>query len=520
MRTFGRALQIVALLLGFYVLCALLIIVLIILDVLAADNIGNVPGGGRLVVILVIATVSAIIIVIRGVFVSTRVKRKDLPGVVVPPAAEPVLWQHVRNLAAAAGTRPPAEIRLVTDVNAAVLEHAHLFGLLPGKRRMLIGVPFLLALPLPQFDAVIGHELGHYSGRDVRLGPLTARAREGVTGALRAVAGNGTKRGAMSRMPGSDIFAAIFRAYASLVFTQTFATSRRQEFAADRFAASIAGRANAAIAIGDIPVIHAAYVFYLNRYVTAGLPLGFAPPPAEIIGGFRYLVEDPTRMAEIAELRENPRPEKTHKWDSHPPISERVAAIMALPDDGRPVDTSGHRAIELLANPAVPLAALGITLLGDKAAGKTAVDWETAAAHVGAHALHERSRLIVDIVRITIGRPARLTDFLDLVDAGRLDEMLSQIPRSEAAKKVNATGRAAREFSKTQLASMLDAWARLELIGSGRARIRHSWSDTLGRLDAAPGTLAGLSAGIDAVLATYPMTAPLRAALTESGIPA
>jgi Zn-dependent protease with chaperone function len=521
MRTFARALQLIALLLGFYLLCILLIVGLIVLDVLAFHAASSTPALDRYVLFLVAATVGAIVIVIRGVFVSTRVKEKDLPGVVLPEHAEPLLWRRVRDLAAAVGTRPPAEIRLVPDVNAAVMEHAHLSGLIPGKRRMLIGAPLLLALSMPQFDAVIGHELGHYSGKDSRLGPLTGRTRQSVIAALKAVHGreeDATKT--RWRWPGHALFAALFTAYAKLVFTTTFATSRQQEFAADRFSASIAGRENAAAALRELPVIDTAYGFYLDRYVAAALPLGLAPQPAEILGGFGGMLADPDRLAQFHELRTNPRDEKAHKFDSHPPMVERIAAILALPADGRPVDQTGVRAIVLLAQPAVALGAVGIEMLGKHAAGKAPRDWDTIAGAVGIAAAREASLPLVDVVRNMIGRPPRVVDLLDLVDAGRFEEILESIPRSEAATKVKATGRAAREFAKTQVTSMLGAWTTIEVVQSGRASILHSWSKSAGDLVTAPGLSEALDKGIDALVAADANTMPLRAALTGSGIPA
>jgi Zn-dependent protease with chaperone function len=521
MRTFARALQIVALLLGFYALCVLLIAGLIVLDVLAVKASDHVPGLGRFVAVLVVATIGACVIVLRGVFVSTRVRRRHLPGIVVSRTDEPALWQRVVDLARAAGTRPPREIRLAPDVNAAVMENAHLVGLLPGKRRMIIGVPLLLSLPLPQFDAVIGHELGHYSGRDVRLGPLTARTRQSVLSALRAVHGKKKapkkpgKRQYRLRWPGHQVFAAIFTAYANLVFTATYAAGRRQELAADRFAVSIAGRENAAAALREIPVIDASYDFYLDRYVGAGLAVGLLPPPSQVLGGFGDFIGDPRRSSEMSELRDAPREETAHKYDSHPPTSERVAAILALPDDGRGLDESAVRAVSLLADPDRVLTAVGVSLLGDQAAGKTTADWETIARAVGVTSAKERARPLVDVVGSLIGRPPRVADLLDLVDAGRLDEVLDKIPPSEAARRTKATGRAAREFAKTALGSMLGGWAVTDLIQGGRVSIRHDWSQVSGEPVMPDGLGEALDKGIEAVIAMDPEAAPLREALAE-----
>jgi Zn-dependent protease with chaperone function len=508
MRTILRALHVIGLLLGFYLICAVIIGAFIVADVFAVEL-----GAGRSAIFLFAGTVGAIVVVLRGVFVSTRIKRKDLPGLPVSHADQPVLWAHVTEMARAAGTRPPSEIRLIPNVNAAVMEHTHLLGLVPGKRRMLIGVPLMLALPVPLFDAVLAHELGHYSGRDARFGPLTARAREGVIAALMAVRGSSKKGKKRYRWPGSDVYAAVFAAYANLVLSSTFAASRRQELAADRFAASFAGRDNAAAALSELPVVDASYDFYLDRYVSAGLPLGLLPPPADILGGFGSMFHDAGRAEELGALRSAPREEQTHKWDSHPPVSERVAAILALPADGRSRAGGGTTAISLLMNPQVPLAALAVKMVGDKATGKRAADWQAQSAALGLAAAQKQSAFLADVVRLMIGRPSRVVDLLDLIDAGRMNEILDQFPRSEVARKINATGRTAREFAKTSATPMLRSWLVLELVTSGRAWFRHSWSTVSGELVAEPGLIQELQAGMDAVLASVPNTMKLRAAL-------
>src|SRR5262249_25010290 len=145
----------------------------------------------------------------------------------------------------------PVEIRLDGDVNAGVWEDAHLLGIIPGKRRMVIGLPLMLALTPAQFDAVIAHEIGHYSSGHTKVRPLVGRARASVISPPRAAhSGRGTRH-----LPGADMFQAIFSWYAKRVLSVTEAASREQEYAADRVAADIAGHANAAAALQELPVI-------------------------------------------------------------------------------------------------------------------------------------------------------------------------------------------------------------------------------------------------------------------------
>lgn len=76
-----------------------------------------------------------------------------------------MLWDTVRRLADDVGTRVPDEIRIVPEVNAAVVEESQLLGLHAGRRYLYLGIPLLQGLSVAQLQAVIAHELGHYSGR-------------------------------------------------------------------------------------------------------------------------------------------------------------------------------------------------------------------------------------------------------------------------------------------------------------------------------------------------------------------
>lgn len=513
MATLGRAAKIITLLFGFYLLCLLLLAGMIALDVLAFDLMDS-SGvhAPKLAITLLAATVGVFVVVVRGLFVSVRVRRKDLSGVPVSRAEQPELWRRVTALADVVGTRAPAEIRLVPEVNAAVLEHAHLMGLLPGKRRMMIGVPLLQALTVPELEAVLAHELGHYSDRHSRLAPLAGRARAGVMATMAAV-NRQTGRTGKFHWPGSGVYAALFHAYAVLVLKQTFAISREQEYAADRIAATVGGRENAASALRRLPATDAAYEFYLNQFIGAGLRNKLVPPPAEVLGGFGRFLTDPERVREMAALGDPDDSAEAHAFDSHPPIADRIAAIRALPDDGRPpaaTDRPESRAIVLLSNPAAVLTALGVQMLGPQAEGAEVADWDTIARTARMRGAGQSSQPIVRLVGAMLGRPARFTDFLALVEAGRLPEILDRMDNTETALKLKVPPPAQREFKKNALGRMLAAWALSELVPSGRATIRHSWSGFGGEVDVAGVDGQALNEGVEALLTMWPDTALLR----------
>jgi Zn-dependent protease with chaperone function len=501
MRSNAFVVQVLGLLIGFYLLCTALVVGLVLLTVRGFEA----SGVNRATILLLLVTLAGIFVVVRGVFVSTRVRSRDIVGIEVSPAEQPALWQRVRQLAELVGTRVPRRIYLVPDVNAAVWEDTRLLGLVPGARQMMVGVPLLMALRPAQLDAVLAHELGHYGNRDTRLGGLVGRTRQSVLSALRAA----NLRGRFE-LPGAAVFVAIFRWYAKVVLRVTQGASRAQEFAADRVAAQIAGPGNVIAALRDLRVIDTAFDFYLERYVAPGLRFGLMPTPPEVFGGFAALLAEPARQAELDGVRRGPRQESADPYDSHPPMAERIAVLEALPDNRSTPDTSDVRAIAILHDPDGALARVALRTLHKEVAGKQPVPWDVLAQTAGMHRVDERAGPLLAVVSRMTGRAADLVSFTELVAAGRLEEILDALPRNEAAQRAGATGRVAREHAKTELASMVSGWIAGHLVRTGRARWAHSWANIEGELRMPPEDRVELDAAIDALVAVRPDGARLR----------
>lgn len=355
-----RALRALVLLLGFYLLSLVLLAALIGLDVLVFSW-----GHGPLTAKVGFVTVLLAIPVVRGMLMLRTPKGEDGPGIPVAEADEPRLWALVRDIAAAAGTRAPDRIVLTGEVNAAVSENPRLLGLLPGPRRLYLGVPLLTGLTEAQLRSVLAHEFGHFTGGDTRLSALVVRgrvqigrvigqfhekaddkvaadrARQERKSAERVARGKKAKQvdttgvGATYRT-----MARIYTAYGKFYLRASLSTARGQEFAADLTAARIAGRDATASALREIPVLSASHDFYLESYATLGLQARLLPPRGEFFGGFGRLLT--ARELELADLRSQLPEEPAGPYDSHPPIAERVRRIEALAADGRTDEARGR----------------------------------------------------------------------------------------------------------------------------------------------------------------------------------
>ncbi|MBE1486374.1 M48 family metallopeptidase [Plantactinospora soyae] len=428
------------------------------------------------------ATIGAVAV---ALWKAIRAKPQPAPGLSVGPDQAPELWRTVHELATVVGTRVPNEIRLVPEVNAAVTEDAKLLGLISGRRILYIGLPLLQAMRVDQIRSILAHELGHYSGRHTRLGAVAYRGRLAMGGTI-------------SRIGQYNPVGWVFRGYARLYLLVDNAASRRQELEADRSSVRVAGRAAAASALRELPILDAAWDFYFGRYVHPGWQAGYAPE--DLFGGFGELLV--ARQAELDEMRGAEPEGGGSRWDTHPPIPERIGIIAAAPDvpsaeDGRParvllpdIGALGRRLQQLVVD------------VGER----TVLPWpEFTAAMVAAAVQRQADGVFRALGRFTGTPDPGLPAVLELVQDGRLGAFAEQFFPNATRKE------AAGKFVEA-MESLLQSAA----VTSGAARWQHSWSEParfVGR-DGQPMQLTEI-----AELAVAPQTLPEAVArLTALGI--
>jgi Zn-dependent protease with chaperone function len=330
MTTAFRAVLAFTLLAGFYVLVGLVLAAAVFLDVmLIVDFHANTIKFAILLTLAAGALVRALVMV-------SRRQGGEEPGVAVGREHEPVLWQTVEELSQRVRTAPPDEIRLVAEVNAAVSEDTRLLGLRATRRRMFIGLPLLQTLTVDEMRAVLGHELGHYSGAHTRLGAPVYRGRVSLIATVQGLRNH-------------PFIQRLFTWYAKLYLRVSQAVSRRQELEADRFAVAIGGRQAMSGALRKIHATAHGWDVYVSNYLV--LTGAGGSRPATVFGGFHALMSDPDRQAELAKLAE--QPEEVSPYDSHPSLAERLAAIEHLPEPQHVPDPRSALTLLVDANVAV-----------------------------------------------------------------------------------------------------------------------------------------------------------------------
>lgn len=511
MKVTARAAWAVGLLASFYAIAFGLLAAMVTIDVLVVRYAASVQA----LAILLSMTFVAFIVVVPAVFVSARPSLDELPGIAVTAEEQPALWARARELASAAGTEPPDEIRIDHKANASVSQDAALLGLVPRTRRLFLGAPLLLALSPAQLDAVLAHEFGHYSNHDTRLLPIVNRGRISVLRAVDAAAGRpreGSGAATGRALPGRYLIYRLFSAYAERYLAVTRSISRRQEFHADAISARVAGSQATIAALERMPELQSAYRFYLERFVAAGLNVGLVPEPPQVIAGFSTLLSALEQLPAANQGGER-RTSARARFDSHPPLGDRTAALKSLPESHSTADEGG-RAIDLLVGADDVLAAVGRHMIGVRYERASRADWDTIFDTVAREQSRAAARPLIDALHLITGIQGTLPAFLDLVDAGRLEDVLRRLLTPAQARYAGA-GEVALELARKTLMTALPPWVLAELGDAGAIH----WTRAGGaeaELDISPMLRTDLDGAYAALLAETPDTGPLRAVLQEA----
>jgi heat shock protein HtpX len=361
----GRFAAAIALTVGFYLLALALAAGLLAAAILP----WVLSGHGNLWVTLTGLVLGVTILVA----IVPRRRRFEAPGARVTAEDQPRLIELIAEESRALDMAPPDEVYATFEVNAAVTEAGR------RGRVMIVGLPLLQFVSERGLRGTVAHELGHYAGGDTRLGPWIYRTRETIGRTLHHLTDDDGDEGWTQlavRKP--------FEWYAAAFLRITATISRRQEYAADRFAVHRAGRE---VYVDTLRRLHAyapAFDPYWSQEVVPALTAERRPPVA---AGFATFIGTETVQRAGADwVDEELREGKTERYDSHPALADRLRALEELPP-GKPDDSPP--AAEVLRDlPALEQRVFGV-LYGDEAAGSLEpIAWED----VGRSVYLERAR--------------------------------------------------------------------------------------------------------------------------------
>ncbi len=418
----GRAWRLaaaIALTIGFYTLALVMAAALLGVAILP----WVLGGGGNLWVSLTGLVLGVTILV--AIF--PRRSGFEPHGVRVTSADQPRLLAMIEDEAKATGARAPDEVYATLEANASVMQAGR------GRRVMFVGVPLLHILSERGMRGVIAHEFGHYAGGDTRLGPWIYRTYDGVARTISHLTDEDGDEGWTQwavRQP--------FIWYGNAFMRITAAIKRRQEFAADMKAVERAGRDAYVEALRRIHAYAPAFDAYWEHEVSTVLMAGRRPP---VVAGFGTYVHSRAIERAADEFLEHQLAEATDRYDSHPSLSERIAAVDACPPgeaDGSPP------AMSLLRDPDALETDLLVALFGPEAGELPTLAWDD----VGREIYLERARALC----------AAHGELLGDATAGELAELAQDLGRLAGrlqAREPELPPEAAPDFAATLLAEAL-----------------------------------------------------------------
>ncbi|MEV0427385.1 M48 family metallopeptidase [Micromonospora sp. NPDC050495] len=443
MKTSLRAALSVVLLIGFYVLTAGLVVALTILgfgggeylDIAGSTATRGFLLGAAFFLLFTVVYITGWVLLVRP---------SPPVGVRLTPEQAPELWRIVRDLAAGVAAQEPDEIRLVAGAHAAVTDSSRLLGLIPGRRRVVLGLPLLRTYTVDQLRAVLAHELGHFSRRHSRTVLLAHGGRTTVV--------------EIARHTHLFLLRGLLTGYARLHVAVEQAVSWQMEYEADRYAVSAAGRDAMTTALRELRVVATGWEEYLAHHVTPAYESGHLPE--DLFDGFAtYLA---ARREQVRQRSVEVAPTEPAWWDTHPSIGERIAALRFVRDV--PVAADGRPATDLLLDVDATSRELRTSLFDH--AGVQLLPWDRLTPALACQAARGLAHPLFQAATGLTGRAdADLDLLLDLFAADRYADLAERLsPDADAESALDA------------LTAAFEGAVEAATVDSGAAAWRHSWT--------------------------------------------
>ncbi len=277
-------------------------------------------------IVLAVTCASSALAIVRTVI--PRREPFEAPGPRITARQEPELFKAIAEVAHAVGERPPDDVFIVADINAAVMEHGGFLGF-RGRRALMFGLPLAQVLTVTEFKSVLAHEFGHFQAKDTKLSPWVYRMRMAIGQSLARL------EHGLLEIP--TLW------FGKLFLKTSMRLSRETEFDADAVAARVAGPRASIDALRKVERVAPLFPAYWSSEAVPLLQARYRPSITE--GFARFLQAKRVRTQLAKKFQEAIEARKASEYDSHPPTGERVAAIEALPaaksrlrvaDDPRP----------------------------------------------------------------------------------------------------------------------------------------------------------------------------------------
>lgn len=288
-------------------------------------------GHGNSLALPLLLFAAGLVVAAGGIVLSWRqlftVVPLDVRGILADRTRFAALWARIESLATRLGAPPPQRVILGLEPTAFVTRSAvdlRGTGSLPELETLYLPVCGLRVWSEAELDAVIGHELGHFRGEDLRYSERLAPTLRSLAVSLESVQQNdGEQPGwfGLARLPARLVLTGLLVAFRALIGT----AARERELAADEAAVSVSGPAALLGALAKISVLSAEWGQFwpaVAHFVTMGhTRANFCE---DFLDRVSLLCQrnSPDRLTQILLFFH-----QSHPFDTHPQLAVRAAAL-------------------------------------------------------------------------------------------------------------------------------------------------------------------------------------------------
>ena len=276
-----------------------------------------------------------IVVLIGLVLKAMWVKLEPPTGLKLKRKQFPELFRVIDEVRKVTKAPKAHEVLLTSELNAAIVQipRLGLFGW--QKNYLILGLQLLEVMTLDEFKAVLAHEFGHLSGAHGRFGAWIYRVRAAwarLNESLR-----------QEEHIASFLFVPFFGWFAPTFAAYSFVQARQQEYEADALAAETVGAdviGNALVRL-DVKAQDLEQNYWPKLYARAeAQPEPDAAPYSTLLqSNRRGFLPQAKEQLQVALQRE------TNTADTHPSLSDRIAALNASASLPPPLDTSAAEAV-------------------------------------------------------------------------------------------------------------------------------------------------------------------------------
>ncbi len=284
-------------------------------------------GAGALGAIKVLIPLGIGLFALIGtVFRSFQVHFAEPEGFPVHRVQAPKLFAALDEVCGALQAPAFSHVLITDEYNASVYQHPRL-GLFGGYvSYLMLGLPLMEALSPAQYRAVLAHEIGHLSRNHNRFSGWIYRVQNTWRQMLRTLIAE--------RHGGVSLFLPFFQWYSPYFAAYSFVLRRGNEYEADRCAAQVSGAETAAQTLISVDVKANAFQQHWSKLMEG------AKTERSLPNGLYSRLQESFREPAPREVQwyEDALEERSDLLDTHPSLSERLAALGFRTVPGGPLD--------------------------------------------------------------------------------------------------------------------------------------------------------------------------------------